>query len=117
VLLELTIKQRLNLITTGANGGHDLPGLIHRLSRLDPKATTVLTSKQRQLSDSLRALHSQGKDGTAQNVPSNSYPHMRYLRHSSDWQTDASSDDDIIKLLAVVQSIEYFLKVTLKVTP
>jgi len=110
VLIELSLKQHLGLTSTPLNSGHDLPQLIHRLGMRNGKYQSVCNALQRQLSDAIRVLVSQGKSGAARNVPSNSYPHLRYLRHSSDWPSGCSSEHQLAALKALLQRIISFLR-------
>jgi hypothetical protein len=105
VLLELSIKQHLALCSSASNSGHDLPYLLQRVGLRHRTYHAVLNSLQLQLANSLKALSSQGRDGQARFVPSNSYPHIRYLRHASDWGTPSSSDSDIASLKGILQRI------------
>jgi|SRR5579863_6265625 len=105
VLLELSLKQHLALVSSAANGGHDLPNLLQRIGHGNRRYLAVCNALQQQLADSLRSLFSQGRDGTARSVPSNSYPHIRYLRHTSDWTASCSSDAEIQALNGFLQRV------------
>jgi len=110
VLLELSLKQHLNLISSALNSGHDLPQLVHRLGIQHTRYQSTCNALQRQLGDALRALFSQGRGGIARSIPSNSYPHLRYLRHSSDWPSSCSSDVQIAALNSLLQRIQSLMK-------
>jgi hypothetical protein len=115
ILLELSLKQHLNLCSTSGNGGHNLPYLLQRIGSQHGKYLAVCNVLQKQLGDSLHALFSQGRDGKARSVPSDSYPHIRYLRHESDWPSQRSSDADLRRLNGVLQRITSWLITTVKV--
>ena len=112
VLLELSLKQHLNLCTSPSNAGHDLPQLLQRVGLKQPLHRTTCNALGPQLSALLARLHCQSKDGTARLVPQNSYPYLRYLRHSSDWETQSSEDADLKSLLAHLKRVSFFLKVS-----
>ena len=112
ILLELSLKQHLNLCSTAGNGGHDLPQLLQRTAISNPRIRGLIASLSPQLSSSLSKLFSQSKKGTARNIPANSYPHIRYLRHSSDWPSQSSSDQDLCQVLALLKRIMHLLKYT-----
>ena len=108
ILLELGLKQHLNLITTANTAGHNLPYLIQRLGLAHSRHRVTCIALQSQLTDCLRGLQSQGKNGLPSPVPPNAYPHLRYLRHNSDWVAQASSDTDIALLNALLHRIISF---------
>lgn len=110
VLTELALKENLSFCQTAQNGGHDLPQLIHRVAIRNPSVGISLNALRVQLASALSALFSQSKNGTARNVPSNSYPHIRYLRHISDWPTHSSSDADLLRVSTLMKRIMYLLK-------
>jgi hypothetical protein len=109
VLLELSIKQHLALCSSADNGGHNLPALLQRIGLRHARYLAVCNALQRQLADSLRILCSQGRKGTPRTVPSGSFPHIRYLRHQSDWELPRSPDGDVAALNAILQRIISFL--------
>jgi hypothetical protein len=109
VLLELSLKQHLGLISSPMNQGHDLPQLVHRLGLRNSKHLFTCNALQVQLRYALTKLFSQGKDGTPRTVPGDSYPHLRYLRHSSDWPQKSSPDQDIATVNSLIQRIISFL--------
>lgn len=109
VLLELGLKQHLKLCSTSLNGGHDLPQLLQRVSNRTPRVSPVVNSLQAQLAFSIAKLISQGKSGQARTVPANSYPHIRYLRHSQDWPAQHSSEADLKSLQQILKRISHYL--------
>jgi hypothetical protein len=110
ILIELGLKQHLLLTSSTMNGGHDLPQLIQRLGHSNSRYIPACNALQRQLSDLLRSLYSQGSGGLPRAIPSNSYPHLRYLRHSSNWPTLCNSDTDITALNGLLQRIASLLR-------
>ena len=115
ILLELSLKQHLNLVSTVSNSGHDLSALILRLGQAHRKHAATCNSLQSQLGYALRNLYSQGRNGVARTVPPNSYPHIRYLRHSSDWLSDCSSDVEVVALKSLLQRIITYFSYTIGV--
>ena len=108
VLLELSLKQHLKLVETANNPGHDLPHLIQRLGLTHARQRPTCSALQVQLTDCFRRLHAQGKNGAPVKVPANAYPHLRYLRHTSDWNSDTSSDGDLASLISILDRIISF---------
>ena len=116
VLLELSLKQHLGLVSTAHNAGHDLPQLIRKLGQAHPKSAAGCNALQKQLADSLKKLYCQGRGGTPQKVPPHSYPYMRYLRHANDWPTNSTIESDIVKLDAILQGILTFANINVGVS-
>jgi hypothetical protein len=116
VLLELSLKQHLNLTITANNIGHDLPQLIQRLGLTHVRQRPTCSALQVQLADCLRRLCVQGKNGSPSRVPPNSYPHLRYLRHVTDWNSETSSDSDVKTLVALLNRIISFVQSSVGVT-
>ncbi len=110
VLIELGLKEHLGLILASSNGGHDLPWLISRIGLISPKNKSTCSALQSQLQTALVKLFSQHKDGTAKSIPGRSYPHLRYLRHASDWPSQSSPDSDINDLNSLLKRIFSFLR-------
>jgi len=109
VLLELSMKQYLALCSSPDNGGHNLSSLLQRIGLRHARYKAVCNALQIQLADSLRILFSQGRNGTSRTVPSDSYPHIRYLRHQSDWELPHSPEVDVAALNAILQRVISFL--------
>lgn len=105
ILLELALKQYLGLVKHTGNGGHNLPRLLQQLSIRHPRQKIVCDALMISLGNCLSSLYCQGKSGQPQRVPASSYPHLRYIRHTSDWQTEASTDDEIRNLKGIVDRI------------
>lgn len=116
VLLELSLKQHLNLTASASNGGHDLPALVHRVGQIHSRHAVVCNALQRQLGDSLGKLYSQSRMGVPRSVPMNSYPYIRYLRHDSDWPSDCTSEGDLVALHALLQRVISVLAYTIGVS-
>lgn len=110
VLMELSLKQYLAVSASPVNEGHDLPTLIQRVGLKNRRYLGFCNALQRQLADALRGLHSQGKDGGACIIPSRSYPHLRYLRHESNWPSPCNSDTDIDALNNLLKRITHLFR-------
>jgi hypothetical protein len=105
VALELGLKDFLGLSETAANAGHDLPDLLNRVKERDRRTCSSLNSIQTQLRRQLTSIRCQGRGGAAQSIPASSYPHLRYMRHESDWPSDASTDSQLHTVLSTVQKL------------
>lgn len=110
VLLELSLKQYLAANAVPANDSHDLPTLIQCVGRRNARYLALCNALQRQLSDTLRSLYSQGKDGLPCPVPSRSYPYIRYIRHASDWPSPCNSDAEIRILNSLIARLRHLFK-------
>lgn len=105
VLIELALKQALDLTSSMGNGGHNLGMLIDQMAQRQPKQKINYDALKAQLNNSLKLLFCQGRKGIAQETPTGSYPHIRYLRHTSDWNSDCNTDDEIKSFYALIQRI------------
>lgn len=110
ILIELSLKEHLGLVTTSGNGGHNLPALIHQLGLTVPAHAAACNALKTQLTTALGQFYSQGINGQPQPVPASSYPYLRYVRHSADWSTSCCLDADIINLGTLVDRIIHFLQ-------
>lgn len=106
VVLELALKDHLGI----ANIGHDIPEMLHRLSPANPGLRPALNVLRCELTNKLAKLYATKIDGTTGRVSPQSYPNIRYLRHTSDWSNDASTEDEIEALRICVDQIRAFLK-------
>lgn len=110
VALELFLKDQLTLYVASVPASHDIPKLLKTLAgHLGVKHSGPISSMALQLATKLSNLWCKGKDGNASPVPSNSYPYMRYLRHDSDWNSSASTDDELNGVLKISRQIIYTL--------
>ena len=114
VVLELALKEELQLIGSTGNGGHNVPVLLHSFANTK-LGTSVLGDQVRNLSGQLgtrlSALWCQDRNGGAIKVKANSYPYLRYLRHQTDgWSTPSSSDADLQMLDTTVSAVWIALK-------
>jgi hypothetical protein len=116
VLLELSLKQRLGLVSGGSNSGHDLPQLLHRTGIHVGSYQPVINALKTQFENQLSGMKAQGRNGRPRGIPANSYPYLRYVRHTSDWPSDTVSDDQLSDFHKLVNRIINFLEHTLKVT-
>lgn len=106
ICLELFLKERIPNFND-----HNVPDkLVEFTSNHSPTITIGVN-----LGSELRKLYCSDKFNplTGRNVPQNSYPHMRYLRHESDFPagtTQVSSDEDLKQCLTLVDQIYKVLK-------
>ena len=115
VLIELGLKQNLGLLSTSSNTGHNIPALLHRVSVSYTMHRSVCNVLKTKFETELNAIFCHGRGGNPQMVPSSSYPYLRYIRHSTDWLNDSSTDADIQNLNALVDRIINFLTHTVGV--
>lgn len=102
VAIELVLKQ-----ATGMTD-HNVPAALnvfaHRFAVDHHRGCKVrLNALSAQLSNALKAMSVQGKDGVARFAPAESYPYIRYVRHVADgWpgpttsQTEAKTLADLV---------------------
>lgn len=110
VALELFLKDHLTLYVASVPTSHDVPKLLKTLAgHLEGKHSGPISSLALQLSTKLANLWCKGKDGNAIPVPSSSYPYMRYLRHDSDWDSSASTDEELNGVLSISKQIIHTL--------
>lgn len=105
ITVELILKRTIN-----SSGGHDIPGMLINSSRLHPKFQTELTTLSRQFRNILQSIYVQGKSNTSQLAPGESYPYIRYFRHTSDWSSPSHDEDELFSLLNKAKEIRAFLK-------
>lgn len=90
---------------TSKRDGHNIPKMLHRIGThrlINRGLANVIKSK---LERSLSSLWCQSKDGNAVHVPSDNYPYIRYIRHDSDWTSDATTDAQIKVLREAAQHL------------
>jgi hypothetical protein len=105
VALELGLKDFLGLQESPGNAGHDLPDLLNQVKQRNRRSCGSINSIQTQLRNQLTAIRCQGKAGVPHSIPAQSYPHIRYMRHTSDWQTDFSTDQQLHAVLSTVRKL------------
>lgn len=110
VALELGLKDHLGLSDSSDNGGHDLPDLLNRVKLDNRRASACINAIQTQLRNHLTCIRCQNRSGRAQSIPAQSYPHVRYMRHTSDWASDCSTDNHLHAVLTTVQKLISSLK-------
>lgn len=115
VLLELSLKQALGFVESPNNGGHDLLHLLTQVAQRNPKHAHACRAFNAQILNTSKNLICQGRNGRPSPMPPSSYPHLRYLRHSSDWSSDATKDEDIKKFLGLIQRIASYLQSAIKI--
>jgi len=106
VAIELFLKDHLPQYVNKVPATHDVPKMLKTLAtHVDVKYSGAFTSMATQLATRLANLWCAAKDGSASPVPSASFPYIRYVRHSSDWQSSASNDADLNDVLVVSNQI------------
>lgn len=106
VLLELALKERLGT----PNLGHDLPSMLQRLAQENKPQAAALNQQRSDLTNKLSVLHAARVDNSSGRVRAAAYPDLRYLRHTSDWTADASTDREIEGLRICVDRLRTYLK-------
>lgn len=113
VALELALKDSGHIAGTG---GHDVPSMLGRAKQsLAISGKLVLaaqvTSFEAKLKNDLGQLLCTGQKGSAQAVPTHSYPYARYTRFQGDWGgIDETPNLAIAGLLQTCQQILSFLR-------
>lgn len=106
VAIEIFLKDHLLQYVSKVPATHDVPKMLKTLStHVNVKYSGAFSSMATQLSTRLANLWCAAKDGSPCAVPSASYPYMRYVRHSSDWTSSASTDSDLNEILIVSSQI------------
>lgn len=106
VLLELAIKERLG----PPNHGHDLPVMLLRLAQQNRPQSAALNQQRSDLTNKLSLLYATRIDDSAGPVRASAYPDLRYLRHVTDWNANASNDQQIEDLRICVDRLRSYLK-------
>lgn len=109
VAIELVLKEATGLTD------HNIPGALnvfaHRFAVANQRGCKVrINALSTQLSNALKAISVQGKDGVARSAPAESYPYIRYTRHVTDgWPAPATTPEQMKNLSAVVGSTRSYL--------
>lgn len=109
VAIELVLKHATGLTD------HNVPGALnayaHRFAVGNQRGCKVrLNALSVQLSNSLKAITVQGKDGVARYAPAESYPYIRYTRHASDgWPVPSTTHEQVKTLANLVDGIRSYL--------
>lgn len=105
VCIELMLKNKLAI-----SGGHDIPSLLKTYGNIKTKHAATLISYSKQIRNKLQSLQTQNKKGLPQLAPADSYPYIRYLRHSNDFSSPSNDDKDVFALLNDARAVKTFLK-------
>ena len=106
VAIEIFLKDHLLIHVARVPATHDVPKMLKTLSTyVGVKHSGLFTSVATQLSTKLANLYCQGKDGNPSPVPSGSYPYLRYVRHSDDWDSSASTNEQLTEVLVISNQI------------
>lgn len=109
VAIELVLKHETGLTD------HNVPAALnvfaHRFAVGTRQGCKVrLNALSAQLSNSLRAISVQGKDGVARFAPAESYPYIRYTRHATDgWSAPSTTNEQVKKLADLVGGTRSYL--------
>lgn len=109
VAIELVLKQATGLTD------HNIPSALnvfaHRFAVDKQRGCKVrLNALSVQLSNALKAISVQGKDGVARFAPAESYPYIRYTRHATDgWPAPSTAHEQVKKLADLVGSTRSYL--------
>lgn len=106
VHVEIALKKAL----PKGKWGHDIGGMLERVSGHTPILTSRLPSLAAQYRNAIKRLWCQSKGGDPEVASPNMYPSIRYLRHASDWPSNFSTDSDLQMLMSTLQMILLFLK-------
>ncbi len=106
ILIELALKDEIGL----PNLGHDVPSMLQILGRSHHNCRAALNQQRSDLNNKLSLLRVQTVSNSPGFVRAGAFPDLRYLRHTQDWATDASTDAEIDSLRACVDKIRYFLR-------
>lgn len=87
VAMELALKDAARAVSGNWTSGHDVPTM---MSKFDAALGTTL-------GNALSQLRCTDQNGNCASVLSKTYPHIRYLRHETDFPPppDSSSDGDV----------------------
>lgn len=108
VSIEMLLKDHLRHLGETVANTHDVPRMLTHLASKAPPKAALLNGLNTALKAGLTRLWCEGKSGT-QMVPASSYPHIRYIRHDSDFTSDCSPDRDIHDLEVLTQQIQALL--------
>ena len=109
VAIELVLKQATGLTD------HNIPAALnvfaHRFAVDYQQGCKVrINALSAQLSNALKAISVQGKDGAARFAPAESYPYIRYTRHVTDgWPAPSTTNEQVRKLAILVGSTRSYL--------
>jgi len=109
VAIELVLKQATGLT------GHNIPCALnifaHRFAVDRQRGCKVrLNALSAQLSNALKAISVQGKDGVARFAPAESYPYIRYTRLVTDgWPAPSTTQEQMKTLADLVCSTQSYL--------
>lgn len=109
VAIELVLKQATGLTD------HNIPGALNvfalRFAVGNKSGCKVrLNALSAQLSNALKAIIVQGKDGGARFAPAECYPYIRYTRHASDgWPAPYTTHEQMEQLSNLVGSTRSYL--------
>lgn len=109
VAIELVLKQSTGLTD------HNVPSALnifaHRFAVNNLQGCKIrLAALSVQMSNALRHISVQGKDGLARFAPAECYPYIRYTRHAADgWPAPATTQEQAKALADVVGSTRSYL--------
>ena len=109
VAIELVLKHATGLTD------HDVPSaLINFANRFavghKQGCKVRLSTLATQLSNALKLISVQGKNGQPQFIPAACYPYVRYTRHATDgWHAPSTTDEQVKALASLVGHTRHYL--------
>lgn len=109
VAIELVLKQATGLTD------HNIPGALNAFAQRFAVGNLSgckvrLNALSAQLSNAIRAISVQGKDGVARFAPAECYPYIRYTRHAIDgWPAPHTTREQMEQLTKLVGSTRSYL--------
>lgn len=108
VSIELLLKDYLRSLGETVQNTHDVPAMLAHLAAKKPTQAAILNALNSTLKTTLSGLWCEGQSGV-QKVPQKSYPHIRYLRHDSEYHVKCTPDKNVMVLEALTQQIQTLL--------
>jgi hypothetical protein len=106
VHIELALKE----VAPAGRWGHDIGAMLQRIQAHTPALTSRLPAHAAQFRSAINRLWCQSIKGLPEKARTDKYPDIRYVRHSSDWPTEASNDVDIQYLNSTLEMMLFFLR-------
>jgi hypothetical protein len=104
----MLLKDHLRQLGEVVKNNHDVPLMLANLAIKSPPQTANINALNTALKANLTRLWCEGPTRT-QNVPTYSYPYIRYVRHDSEYASDCSPEADIQDLELLTQQIQALL--------
>jgi hypothetical protein len=103
----LCLKSDHLLLPHARPSGHNLPEMLRHAAFTSRVAQRPIVSLVAQLETQLRGLFCQDKAQNPVALDPQNYPHMRYLRHASDWpgSVQVSTNTQLHAVLTILDQI------------